>query len=240
MALFGEKYGDVVRVGSVGDWAKELCGGTHAARSGQLGVVSFLSEASVGAGVRRVEALVGTDAYGFLAREHHLVNQLSQMVKVRPEELPDRIESMLARLKDAEKELERVRSAQMLSRVDDMMGAGEDIGGIRLWTFRAPKGISGGDLRQLATKAKGLARKDIPVAIAGAAENEGKVAIVTTVNTKAIDVGLRAGDLLRAMAPAIGGRGGGKDEIAQGGGNNPTGVSESFEAAKTYIAGLRV
>ncbi|MDA9912991.1 alanine--tRNA ligase [Candidatus Nanopelagicales bacterium] len=240
MALFGEKYGDVVRVVSVGDWAKELCGGTHAARSGQLGVVSFLSEASVGAGVRRVEALVGTDAYQFLAREHHLVNQLSQMVKVRPEELPDRIEVMLGRLKDAEKELERVRSAQMLSRVDDIMGAGEDIGGARLWTFRAPKGVAGGDLRQLAQKAKGLARQDIPVAIAGVAVNDGKVAIVTTVNTKAIEAGLKSGDLLRAMAPAIGGRGGGKDEMAQGGGSDPSGISESFEAAKAYIGSLNI
>ncbi|MEO7979514.1 MAG: alanine--tRNA ligase, partial [Sporichthyaceae bacterium] len=91
MALFGEKYGDEVRVVSVGDWARELCGGTHAQRSGQLGLVSILGESSIGAGVRRVEALVGVDAYSFLAREHALVSQLTEALKVRPEELPDRV-----------------------------------------------------------------------------------------------------------------------------------------------------
>ena len=98
MALFGEKYGDRVRVVSVGDWARELCGGTHASRSGQLGVVKFLSEASIGAGVRRVEALVGADAYRFLAREHLLVSQLTDALKARPEELPDRVEALVERL----------------------------------------------------------------------------------------------------------------------------------------------
>ena len=109
MALFGEKYGDRVRVVSVGDWARELCGGTHTQRTGQLGVVKLLGESSIGAGVRRVEALVGTDAYRFLAREHHLVGQLTEALKARPEELPERIDGILTRLKDAERELEAAR-----------------------------------------------------------------------------------------------------------------------------------
>ena len=107
MALFGEKYGDRVRVVSVGDWARELCGGTHTHRTGQLGVVKILGESSIGAGVRRIEALVGADAYRFLAREHLLVSRLSEALKARPEELPERIEAIVARLKDAERELER-------------------------------------------------------------------------------------------------------------------------------------
>ena len=109
MALFGEKYGDAVRVVSVGDWARELCGGTHAQRSGQLGLVKLLGEASIGSGVRRVEALVGTDAYEFLAREHAVVGQLTEALKVRPEELPERIASILGRLKDAEREIVAMR-----------------------------------------------------------------------------------------------------------------------------------
>ena len=104
MALFGEKYGDVVRVVSVGDWTRELCGGTHTKTSGNLGVIKFLSEGSIGAGVRRVEALVGTDAYHFLAREHLLVNQLAELVKARSEDLPERIEAMIGRLRDVERE----------------------------------------------------------------------------------------------------------------------------------------
>jgi alanyl-tRNA synthetase len=238
MALFGEKYGEVVRVVSVGDWAKELCGGTHAARSGQLGVVSFLSESSVGAGVRRVEALVGTDAYNFLAREHHLVSQLSQLVKVRPDELADRIEAMLAKLKDAEKELDRVRSAQMLSKVDDIVGSGSDIGRYRLWTFRGPDNMTGNDLRQMAIKAKNMARKDIPVAMVGASVSGSKVALITTVNDVAIKSGLTAKQLLAVAAPAVAARGGGKDDLAQGGGTNPSGLNDAFADVERYIAEL--
>ena len=109
MALFGEKYGDQVRVVSVGDWARELCGGTHAGSSGKLGVIKLLGESSIGSGVRRVEALVGTDAYRFLAREHVLVAQLSEALKVRPEELPERVNDIVDKLRAAEKELEKVR-----------------------------------------------------------------------------------------------------------------------------------
>ena len=102
MALFGEKYGDRVRVVSVGDWARELCGGTHALHSGQLGLVKLLGESSIGAGVRRVEALVGVDAYTYLAREHTLVAQLTEALKARPEELPERVAGIVSRLRDAE------------------------------------------------------------------------------------------------------------------------------------------
>ena len=110
MALFGEKYGDQVRVVSVGDWARELCGGTHVGRSGELGVVKLLGESSIGAGVRRVEALVGVDAYKFLAREHVLLNSISSLIKgSRTEELPERISELLNRVKEIEKELAVVR-----------------------------------------------------------------------------------------------------------------------------------
>ena len=130
MALFGEKYGDEVRVISVGDWARELCGGTHAGRSGQLGVVKLLGESSIGSGVRRVEALVGGDAYRFLAREHVLVAQLSEALKARPEELPERVDDIVERLRAAEKEIEQVarrsscspRPAQLAADAEDVYG----------------------------------------------------------------------------------------------------------------------
>ena len=114
MALFGEKYGDEVRVISVGDWARELCGGTDAGRSGQLGVIKLLGESSIGSGVRRVEALVGGDAYRFLAREHVLVAQLSEALKVRPEQPPERVNDIVEKLRVAEKEIEKVRVGQLL------------------------------------------------------------------------------------------------------------------------------
>ena len=147
MALFGEKYGDQVRVVSVGDWARELCGGTHAGSSGQLGVVKLLGESSIGSGVRRVEALVGSDAYRFLAREHVLVAQLTETLKVRPEELPDRVNDMVERLRNAEKEIERVRTQQVLP----LRGAwrpGQALGG------RMGNG-GGGDVRKAALDIRG-------------------------------------------------------------------------------------
>ena len=114
MALFGEKYGDAVRVVEVGDYARELCGGTHAQRSGQLGMVKLLSEASIGSGVRRVEGLVGLDAYSYLAREHVLLAQLASSFKVPAEEVPDRVAATVARLREVEKELATLRAGAVL------------------------------------------------------------------------------------------------------------------------------
>jgi len=228
MALFGEKYGDEVRVVSVGDWAHELCGGTHAQRSGQLGVVSFLSEGSIGAGVRRVEALVGADAYRHLAREHILVSRLASMAKVPAEELPERLESLMARLKDAERELQRVRTAQLTSNVEGVIGEGRDIGEFRLWTYRAPDGTSAGDLRELALRARGNVRPDKGVAMIGAAVEDGRVAMVSVVNERCRELGLTAREVLQTALPAVDGRGGGKDDIAQGGGSDPGGIDRAF------------
>ncbi|MFI2706690.1 alanine--tRNA ligase, partial [Nocardioides sp. CER28] len=150
MALFGEKYGDVVRVVSVGDWARELCGGTHTASSGRLGVIKLLGESSIGSGVRRVEALVGTDAYQFLAREHVLVAQLSEALKARPEELPERVNDLVERLRGAEKEIERVRTAQLLSSAGSIAEAAVDVDGVAVVAARAA-GAAAGDVRTLAT-----------------------------------------------------------------------------------------
>jgi alanyl-tRNA synthetase len=235
MALFGEKYGENVRVVSVGDWAHELCGGTHARRSTQLGLVKFLSESSIGAGVRRVEALVGTDAYRFLAREHLIVNQLTELTKARPEELPDRIEQVLVRLKNAERELQQLKSAQMLARLDDIVGTGRDIGAFRLWTFTAPEGVAANDLRDLVQRAKAMARTELPVCVVGMAVHDGKVSAVAAVNDASVRAGATARDLLAAAAPAIDGRGGGKDLLAQGGGSNPAGIATAFEAVAARL-----
>ncbi len=154
MALFGEKYGDQVRVVSVGDWARELCGGTHAGSSGKLGVIKLLGESSIGSGVRRVEALVGADAYRFLAREHVLLGQLSEALKARPEELPQRVNDIIEKLRVAEKELEKVRVGQLLARAGELAATAEQVGGIALVATRAP-GASGGDVRTLALDIRG-------------------------------------------------------------------------------------
>jgi alanyl-tRNA synthetase len=236
MALFGEKYGDLVRVVSVGDWAHELCGGTHAQRSGQVGLVTFLSEGSIGAGVRRVEALVGTDAYRFLAREHLLVSQLAEALKARPDELPERVDTMLTRLKDAERELAKIKRATLTASLDGVIGTGNDIGRYRLWTFTAPEGTSSADLRELVLRGRGNANPTLNVAFIGASVDEGKVSLVAAVNDTAFQSGLGANDVLQAALPAVDGRGGGKGDVAQGGGTRADGIDAAFAAVSQFLA----
>ena len=235
MALFGEKYGDRVRVVSVGDWARELCGGTHAQRSGQVGLIKFLSEGSIGAGVRRVEALVGVDAYKFLAREHLIVSQLSDVVKARPDELAERIDTILSRLKDAEKEIAVMRSASLVANLDGLIGLGETYGDARVWTFQAPDGTDAQGLRELINKSVEMVRREIPSVIVGSTVADGKVSIMVGTNAKGREVGLKASEVLKAALPAVGGRGGGKDDIAQGGGTDPSGLDAAFVAAREAV-----
>src|SRR5690606_33754130 len=133
-ALFGEKYGDVVRVVSIGgDWSRELCGGTHVSSTGAIGTVQLMGEASIGSGVRRVDALVGLSAYRHQAREHALVSQLSELLKVgAPEELPERVRSLTQRLKDMEKQLAALRGAQLQAEAGKLVDAAADVAGVRL------------------------------------------------------------------------------------------------------------
>jgi alanyl-tRNA synthetase len=217
LALFGEKYGDEVRVVSVGDWARELCGGTHAGTSGQLGVVKLLGESSIGSGVRRVEALVGTDAYRFLAREHLLVAQLSEALKARPEELPERVADLVERLRVAEKEIERVRVIQLLASAGELAASARDVAGVAYVGHRAPDGANAGDLRTLALDVRGrISGRPGVVAVVGAAN--GRASVVVAVNDAARERGVSANALVKLAASALGGSGGGKDDVAQGGG----------------------
>jgi len=234
MALFGEKYGDQVRVVSVGDWARELCGGTHTQTSGQLGVITFLSESSIGAGVRRVEALVGADAYRYLAREHHLVGQLAELTKVRPDELPDRISKMLDRLKQAEKEIAKARTNALTSNIDELIGAPVKVANTNMYRFTAPTGTTAGDLRDLVTSAKSGIKLNNYVLI-GATIDDGKVAFVITTDSAARDSGVSAAGVLKVMLPAVDGRGGGSAEMSQGGGSNVAGLDASLSAAAAGI-----
>jgi len=236
MALFGEKYGNEVRVISVGDWARELCGGTHAHRSGQLGVVKLLGESSIGSGVRRVEALVGGDAYRFLAREHVLVAQLSEALKVRPEQLPERVNDIVEKLRTAEKEIEKVRLGQLLAAGGQLAASATDVGGVKVVAHRAD-GAGGGDVRTLALDVRGRLPVGEPgaVVIIGAGA-DGKVAVVAAVNDEARNRGVSANELVRAIGPLVGGRGGGKDDVAQGGGTDASRIDEAIALVSTEVA----
>ena len=220
MALFGEKYGDRVRVVSVGDWARELCGGTHAGSSGQLGVVKLMGESSIGSGVRRVEALVGGDAYRFLAREHSLVAQLSELVKVRAEELPERIADVLDRLRSAEKEIEQVRVDRLLGAAGSLADGAEDVGGVAFVGHRAD-GAGGGDVRTLALDVRGRLAAGGPGVVAVLGVQDGKPSVIVATNEAARARGLSASTLVRAACEVLGGKGGGKDDVAPGRGSGP-------------------
>ncbi len=223
MALFGEKYGDTVRVVSVGDWTRELCGGTHTKSSGNLGLVKFLSEGSIGAGVRRVEALVGSDAYRFLAREHLLVNQLAEMIKSRPEELPERIDAMLQRLKDVERELDKVRAAALRAQLDQLVRT-DQVGAVVVKRVVLPEGTPSGELRNLVMELRGQISESHQGVVVGFGSEPGKVALVIAANAAAIAAGHGAGALLQRVAPVIGGKGGGKPDLAQGGGTEVSAI----------------
>ena len=228
MALFGEKYGDRVRVVSVGDWARELCGGTHAPRSSQLGLVKLLGESSIGKGVRRVEALVGVDAFHFLAREHVLVEQLTETLKARPEELPERVSALLEQLREAQRELARMRQGRLLAGAADVAREARDVFGVSFVGHHAPDGAGADDLRQLALQIRSELAADRPAVVAVAGVTDGRPAVVVTVNDRGRDWNLRAGALARSAAEVLGGGGGGKDDVAQGGGTDPGRVDDAL------------
>ncbi|MDX6254341.1 MAG: alanyl-tRNA synthetase [Frankiales bacterium] len=235
MALFGEKYGDQVRVVEVGDYARELCGGTHAGSSAQLGLVKLLGESSIGAGVRRVDALVGLDAFRYLAREHVLVSQVSESLKLHSaEELPERIAALTGRLRDAERELDRLRAAAVLRAAPDLARGAADIDGVAVVTHAAGS-VSADDVRKLAVDVRGRLDAGRPgvAAVIGLAGD--KPVLVVAVNEAARGRGLKAGELVRLGAGVLGGGGGGKDDLAQGGGTDPSAVEEALAALRQRI-----
>ncbi|WP_431773001.1 alanine--tRNA ligase [Streptomyces cucumeris] len=236
IAEFGEKYGDRVRVVTIGDFSKELCGGTHVHNTAQLGLVKLLGESSIGSGVRRVEALVGVDAYNFLAREHTVVSRLTELVKGRPEELPEKISGMLTKLKEAEKEIERFRAEKVLQAAAGLAAGAKDVRGVALVAAKVPDGTSADDLRKLVLDVRGRIPGDRPVVTAlFTVANDRPLTVIAT-NEAARERGLKAGDLVRTAAKTLGGGGGGKPDVAQGGGQNPGAVAEAIEAVERLVA----
>jgi len=235
IALFGEKYGDEVRVVSVGDWAKELCGGTHVTRSSQLGLVKLLGEASIGSGVRRVEALVGVDAYRFFAREHLILNSVNEVLKVtKVEELPERIESTLEKLRIAEREIASYRSKEALSQINPLIAKLTTVGKIKAIIAAVDGELGNEELRSLAGA---LSEKLRGESVAVALFSGGKKPLVVAQTTdEARAVGVKAGELVKRASKALGGGGGGKDDFAQGGGANSEAIPVAIKELEAYLA----
>ncbi|RIJ76309.1 alanine--tRNA ligase [Nakamurella silvestris] len=238
VALFGEVYGDEVRVVEIGGpWSLELCGGTHVDRSSEVGSLVVLGESSVGSGVRRIESYVGFDAFQHLATERALVTNLASMLKVPSAELPARVEGLVDRLRTAEKELAALRGKALLSSAGAFVDGAEQVGPIAVVAVAAPEGTSAADLRTLATDVRGRFGGRAAV-VAMFAVNDGAVSFVVAVTTAANEAGVKAGQLVRAFLPDIGGRGGGKDDMAQGGGTDPAGVPTAIGSVKGAVTSV--
>jgi alanyl-tRNA synthetase len=199
----------------------------------QIGLVTITGESSVGSGVRRVEAFVGIEAFRYLAKERSLVMGLSEALKVQPDQLPDRVSKLLAQLKAAEKQIADLKNQTVLADVSSIVAKSHDMWGVGYIAHRAD-GVSGNDLRTLALEVRNrLQNTPAVVAVVGGAVDKPSVVIVTTQGAR--DRGLNAGDLVRVASETLGGRGGGKDDIAQGGGSDGARAEDALKAVEYAI-----
>jgi alanyl-tRNA synthetase len=239
LALFGEHYPAQVRVVEIGGpFSLELCGGTHVANSAQIGPVTILGESSVGSGVRRVEAYVGLESFRHLAKERALMAGLASSLKVPSEEVPARVATLVERLKAAEKELERPRLAGARAAAADAAAGAQRIGDVRVVTQRMPAGMTGAELRSLVGDIGGKLGSD-PAVVALIAENDSgaqkALPYAVAANPAAQQLGLRADDLVKELSAAVAGRGGGKAELEQGSGTEPSGIDAALAAVRSAI-----
>lgn len=242
IAMFGERYPDEVRVVEIGGpFSLELCGGTHVHNSAQIGPVTILGESSVGSGVRRVEAYVGLESFRHLAKERALMAGLASSLKVPSDEVPARVANLVERLKAAEKELERARLAGAKAAATDAAAGAERIGNVRVVAQRMTGGMTAGDLRSLVGDIRGKLGGE-PAVVALIADNSagdgGSVPYAVAANPAAQDLGLRANDLVKKLAAAVDGRGGGKADLAQGSGKDPTGIDAALAAIRSEITAI--
>jgi alanyl-tRNA synthetase len=237
MALFGENYPDEVRVVEIGGpFSLELCGGTHVHNSAQIGPVTILGESSVGSGVRRVEAYVGLDSFRHLAKERALMAGLAFSLKVPSDEVPARVANLVERLKVAEKELERMRLASARAAAANAASGAERIGKVRVVAQRMSGGMTAADLRSLVGDIRGKIGADPAVIVLIAEGEDNAVPYVVATNPAAQEAGLRANELVKQVSSAVNGRGGGKADLAQGSGKDPTGINAALAAVRAEIA----
>ncbi|KQZ70152.1 alanine--tRNA ligase [Nocardioides sp. Root151] len=236
IALFGETYDNTkVRVVEIGGpWSRELCGGTHVDHSSQIGTIVLTGEASVGSGNRRIEALTGVEGFAYLARERDVVAQLTGLLKTQPDDLVGRVGDLVERLRTAEKEIEKVRVGQLLAAAGELAAGATVVDGVHLVAHRAD-GAGGGDVRTLALDIRGRLPQGQPGAVVVIGAADGKVAAVAAVNDEGRARGLSANALIRAIGPLLGGKGGGKDDVAQGGGTDATRIDEALALVESEV-----
>jgi alanyl-tRNA synthetase len=230
VALFGETYDESVRVVQIGGpWSRELCGGTHVSRSSQIGLVSITNESSVGSGSRRLEALVGMEALHALTQERVLLHKIADQLKSTPLNASDRLEVLLAEVKEMQKELSLVQAQQLSLLIPALMKHVKVLASCSIVTAEVADVPTLDALRDLAIKVRDQIG-DLSGVVALGAVVDGKPAVIVTANTKAQATGVKAGDLVRLASQILGGGGGGKADIAQGGGTDSSKMNEALAA----------
>ncbi|REK12306.1 MAG: alanine--tRNA ligase [Planctomycetota bacterium] len=233
MMLFGEKYPDVVRMVSIGDFSKELCGGTHLDNSGQVGLFKITAEESVSAGTRRVVALTGPAALDHVRTQEAALSEAAGILRVPPGEVPNRVAALLKEVRDLKKELSSAPQAGGVT-AEALLAAAKQHDGVNVVVAEA-SGADAGQMRQLIDQVR---RKASPAAVLLGSAGDGKVTLVAGVSRELESRGLHAGKWIKAPADVVGGRGGGKPDMAQAGGKHPEKLAEALEAARREIAAL--
>ncbi|MCZ2491858.1 alanine--tRNA ligase [Dellaglioa carnosa] len=233
IALFSEKYGKIVRVVKIGDYSIEFCGGTHVANTSEIGLFKIISESGVGAGVRRIEAVTSKEAFDFLNGRSTLLESVAQQVKAnKVVEVPKKIEQLQVSLKTSEQQIQAFEDKIASQQAGDVFKNKQEINGKTL--IAAQVSVSGmSQLRQLADQWKTQGLSDV-LAI-GTTSDDGKVNLITAVSADGIKSGLKAGDLIKIIAPFVGGGGGGRPDLAQAGGKNPAGLSDAIKEATNWL-----
>lgn len=236
MALFGEKYGETVRVVDIGGpWSRELCAGTHVASSAEIGMINLVSEASVGSTNRRVESLVGLEAFRDLAAERAIVSQLTSNLKTPREQLPAKIADLMQSLKAAEKKIASFEARALTDRVPALVAQAGRVGELTLVAEDLGTLNSADDVRMLVTATRERLGSD-PAVVALAATVADKPVVIVATNAAARDAGAKAGALAKHLAGILGGGGGGKDDLAQGGGTKVELIPEALSTLRTLVA----
>ena len=233
MALFGEKYGNLVRMVNIGDWSIELCGGIHVGNTQEIGLFKIVSESGIGAGVRRIEAVTSKEAFDLLSHHENLLKQVAGEVKaIQLDTVVERVATLGQELKEANGEIAKLKAKIMKAEVADVFNNVEEVNGTSFITV-ALENKEMDELRQLADTWRQKGASDIFVV--GTASSD-KANLLVAVSKDANAKGLKAGDIIKAIAPAIQGGGGGRPDMAQAGGKNPAGIPQAFELLKEYLA----
>jgi alanyl-tRNA synthetase len=234
IATFGEKYGNVVRVVDIGGWSKELCGGTHVRRVGEIGQLRLVAESSISAGVRRVEAVCAVPAADYTATEHRLLADVAAALSVKPAEAPARVQSLMDKLREAEKTIEALQAKAAQAKAADLTSQVEEVNGV---TFLAAA-LDGVDAKGLRDAMDDLRAKLDPAVIVLGGSADGKVFFNVSVADECQSKGAHAGKLIGPVAKACGGGGGGKADRAQAGGKQPENLAEALKVARETLAEL--